>query len=104
MSRYDTTTPEVMVCTNKRFNDMPSCGGRGSEALIKQLQAILNERGIACPVRATVCQNACERGPNMRLFPHRALFFGVTEAELPAIADRIAALLGAPESSLPPPV
>ena len=103
MNRYSSNAPEVMVCTNKRFNDMPSCGLRGSEALIKQLQTILDARGIACPVRATVCQNACERGPNMRLFPHRALFFGVTEAELPAIADRIAELLGAAESSLPPP-
>jgi (2Fe-2S) ferredoxin len=103
MSRFASTGPEVMVCTNKRFNDMPSCGGRGSESLIKQLQNILKDRGIACPVRATVCQNACERGPNMRLFPHRALFFGVTEAELPSIADRIAALLAEPDSSLPPP-
>jgi len=103
MSRFDSTAPEVMVCTNKRFSDVPSCGGRGSETLIKQLQAILNERGIACPVRATVCQNACERGPNMRLFPHRQLFFGVTEAELPAIADRIAELLSAADSTLPPP-
>jgi (2Fe-2S) ferredoxin len=103
MSRFATTGPEVMVCVNKRFNDMPSCGGRGSESLIKQLQGLLAERGIACPVRATVCQNACERGPNMRLFPHRALFFGVTEAELPTIASRIAELIGEPETSLPPP-
>jgi len=103
MSRFDSTRPEVMVCTNKRFSDVPSCGGRGSEALIKQLQAILNERGIACAVRATVCQNACERGPNMRLFPHRQLFFGVTEAELPTIADRIAEALGGPDSPVPPP-
>ena len=104
MSRFDSNAPEMMVCVNKRFNDMPSCGGRGSEALIKKLQAMLAARGVACPVRATVCQNACERGPAMRLFPHRALFFGVTEAELPAIANRIAEILGVAEPSLPPPV
>ena len=103
MSRFAVTGPEVMVCVNKRYNNMPSCGGRGSETLIKQLQALLAERGIACPVRATVCQNACERGPAMRLFPHRALFFGVTEAGLPEIAARIGELLGESET-LPPPV
>jgi hypothetical protein len=31
------------------------------------------------------------------------LFFGVTEAELPSIADRIASLLAEPDSPLPPP-
>ena len=104
MSRFASTGPEVMVCVNKRYNDMPSCGGRGSEALIKELQAMLAERGIACPVRATVCQNACERGPAMRLFPHRALFFGVTVAELPAIAERIGELLAQKEEAVPPPL
>jgi len=47
MSRFATNTPEVMVCTNKRFNDMPSCGGRGSESLIKQLRIY---RQVRCHV------------------------------------------------------
>ena len=97
--------PEIMVCVNRRFNDVPSCGVRGSETLMKKLEAMFAERGIVCRVRPTVCQNACERGPNMRLFPHRQLFFGVTEAELPVIAARVAELLGTQEGeALPPPV
>jgi len=103
MSRFAFDGPEVMVCTNKRFSDVPSCGTRGSEALIKQLEAIFAERGIACRVRPTVCQNACERGPAMRLFPHRALFFGVTAEQLPEIADKVAELLGGTSDSTPVP-
>jgi hypothetical protein len=46
MSRFADTGPEMMVCTNRRFNDVPSCGMRGSDDLIKQLQTILDERGL----------------------------------------------------------
>jgi (2Fe-2S) ferredoxin len=105
MRSFSDDGPEMMVCVNKRFSDLPSCGQRGSEKLIKRLEAIFAARGIACRVRGTVCQNACERGPNMRLFPHRALFFSVTEEELPAIVERVAELVGTTQDdSIPPPV
>jgi (2Fe-2S) ferredoxin len=104
MKRFADDGPEMMVCVNKRFSDVASCAGRGSEMLAKRLEEIFRERGITCRVRGTVCQNACERGPNMRLFPHRALFFGVTESDLPSIADRVAELLGTSIDDMVPPI
>ncbi len=88
------TTPgawRLLVCVNRRLGaEAPSCAGRGSERLAERLAALLAERGLALPVETILCFGACSRGPNVRLTPGGAFFHGVTDADLPALVDRVA--------------
>jgi (2Fe-2S) ferredoxin len=83
-----------MVCVNQRFGaDTPSCGAGGGERFAARLGELLAARGVTLEVERIRCFGRCAEGPNLRLAPGGPFWRGVTDAELPAIADAIAATL-----------
>ncbi len=96
------TAVEVMVCVNRRFGDKPSCAGRGAVALAAALEAALRARGLDVLITRSVCQNACERGPNLRILPGPVVHNAVSPADIPALVEAIATI--APSFDLPPPI
>lgn len=88
--------PELMVCVNRRFGGTkPSCAVRGSVAIADAVQEALLERGLEVLVTRSVCQNACERGPSLRLLPGPKLFLGVELAGVPNLVATIESHLAA---------
>ena len=59
---------KVFVCTNTRpLSGQPSCGGRGSVALLDQLKSEIRLRKMDSEVHASVCMGHCEKGPNIKV-------------------------------------
>lgn len=80
----------LIVCVNRRLTDRhPSCGARGSQALIEAILRGCDERGLTLPVEEVLCLGDCGRGPNLRLAPGGPHFHGVTLADLPRLLDEI---------------
>lgn len=78
--------PEVMVCVNRRFGGTkPSCAERGSLALASAIEAALRAVGSPVPVTRSVCQNACEQGPAVRVLPGPVLFRAVSADDVAQI-------------------
>ena len=60
--------PKIYVCTNvRRATDQPSCGARGSEALLEALKAGVHRRGLSYEVESSVCFGHCSKGPNVKV-------------------------------------
>lgn len=89
----------LLVCVNRRHGrDTPSCAGRGSEALVPELERLLARRGLALPVETILCFGSCAHGPNVRLAPGGEFFHGVTLASLPMLVDAVARAVAAGDS------
>ena len=86
----------VFVCIHARLGDQPSCGGRGSEALLAALQKGIAERGLAAEILPIRCMGFCAIGPNVRLGLGKdaQLLHGVTLDQAPDILDKIAVKAG----------
>lgn len=81
------TSATMVACVKQRGAGSPSCGGRGSVALLQALRRALDARGLNdVPIQEVQCLGRCTIGPNMRL-KGGAFFSGVTEADLDAICD-----------------
>lgn len=82
--------PELMVCTNRRFGGTkPSCAARGSVAIADAVEQAFAERDLDILVTRSVCQNACERGPSLRLLPGPKLFLGLELKDVPNLVATI---------------
>ena len=80
----------LIVCVNRRLTTRhPSCGARGSEALIEAITRGCGERGLQLGVETVLCLGDCERGPNLRLAPGGPHFHGMTQEDVPRLLDRI---------------
>ncbi|WP_374338490.1 hypothetical protein [Leeia sp.] len=81
----DTPQPTTLiVCTKHRFlGQQPSCGGRGSKALLDALKPLAAAADIE--VIPFPCLGECEHGPNIKLAPGGRFFHQVTMAQLPDI-------------------
>lgn len=80
----------LFVCVNERKEgDGPSCGPRGGGAIREKLKACLQERGLKGKVRVTQsgCMDLCSLGPNVMVFPDCVWYRGVTEGDVPTIAE-----------------
>lgn len=84
----------LIVCVNRRSGDQPSCAARGGVEQADQLESAIRERRLQVKVERVHCLGVCTRGPNMRLAPGGAFFFGVSAADIPAVVERIEAALG----------
>ncbi|WP_223879140.1 (2Fe-2S) ferredoxin domain-containing protein [Chitinimonas arctica] len=73
-----------MVCIKRRFEDQPSCAGRGSEALACRLEAEIASQALPLKVQRFPCLGLCEIGPNIKVVGGD-LYHRVDEAALPAI-------------------
>lgn len=85
---------ELWICVNRRFGGTrPSCAARGSHALADLFERAFAERGIDIKVTRSPCQSACETGPSVRLIPGPVLFQGTGNEDVPAVCEKIAAVL-----------
>ncbi|MBF0448162.1 MAG: (2Fe-2S) ferredoxin domain-containing protein [Magnetococcales bacterium] len=83
----------LIACNKDRTTGKPSCAGRGSEALITQLEEAINKADLPVSVDRVRCLGECLKGPNMRIAPGGSFYYGVSEETLPTIlADLKAAL------------
>jgi (2Fe-2S) ferredoxin len=84
----------LLVCTNRRPDDHPkgSCGGRGSEELVKALKAELLKAKLADRFRAcgSTCLDACELAAAVLVEPDHVLLEGVTPDDAQAIVASLA--------------
>lgn len=85
----------AFVCTHSRpeGHPKPSCGRRGGPELREKLRALVEERGLQMSVKIfqAGCMGGCEFGPMMMTVDDRQMAFQVTEDDLPAILDELAA-------------
>jgi len=88
MSRQDPVT--LVACVKARQPGSPSCGGRGSEALISALKRHLASHGQPVTVTEVQCLGRCSQGPNLRI-KGGPFFSGVTEQRFEVIRAAVAA-------------
>lgn len=85
----------VFVCTNRREgSDRVSCAGCG-EALRDRLKSMVKERRLNSRIRVSQsgCQDRCEQGPNIMVFPDNVWYSHVQDADLETILEDIIATL-----------
>ncbi len=81
----------IFVCCNVRPDgDRPACGMRGGEKIIETLKDEVKKRGLKGKVRAlkSGCQDLCEKGPNVMVWPEGTLLSGVTPEDIPSLVDK----------------
>jgi (2Fe-2S) ferredoxin len=70
----------VLVCQNV------DCKGRGSGEMLHQLTRRLEDQpGVH--VKEYMCFGACERGPNIVVYPSKTFYSGVQQSDLDDIAQ-----------------
>ncbi|MBI5093700.1 MAG: (2Fe-2S) ferredoxin domain-containing protein [Candidatus Hydrogenedentes bacterium] len=87
----------LFVCTNERIDsDRACCAHRGGGRLRDLLKEMVKARGLKNAVRvsASGCQDRCEQGPNIMLFPDNIWYSGVEEKDLEVILDAVVQSLG----------
>lgn len=77
-------TYHVYVCTQRKPDGAPCCGGRGAESLIDALRREIAAAGLADAVQITACGSLglCDRGPNMIVYPEGVWYSGVQPADI----------------------
>lgn len=80
----------LVACVKTRQPGSPSCGGRGSEALIQALKSHLVSHGQPVDVAEVQCLGRCAQGPNLRI-KGGPFFSGVTAQRFEAIRAAVAA-------------
>ena len=82
----------LVACVNRRLGSgQRSCAGSGSLELIRQVEAMLAERGLDIPVVRRECLGRCEYGPVMRIAPAGPFFTAIEEEDLAAICASLEA-------------
>jgi (2Fe-2S) ferredoxin/precorrin-6B methylase 2 len=77
----------VYICDQKKSEGIPSCAARGSALTIDALRKEVAARGLADEVQITVCGSlgACERGPNLVVYPEGVWYSGVQPEDVPQV-------------------
>ncbi|MGB0694090.1 MAG: (2Fe-2S) ferredoxin domain-containing protein [Rhodospirillaceae bacterium] len=78
----------LFVCTKDRGVTSPSCGWRGSPALVGALEAFMSQAQIPVRVEPIACLGYCYKGPNVRV-KGGAFFHEVSEQDFPAILEAV---------------
>jgi NADH:ubiquinone oxidoreductase subunit E len=86
----DGSPTTVIACVKTRLEGSPSCGGRGSPAVIAALQAEAARRGVDLWVQEIQCLGRCTLGPNLRI-KGGAFFTGMTVARAGEVCEAVAA-------------
>jgi (2Fe-2S) ferredoxin len=81
----DDEPKRLFVCDNQ------DCRSRGSLELADKIEAMLEERGSldGVEIEPYTCFGGCDNGPNMIVYPDRAWYVGVQEADLPDVVDHL---------------
>ena len=79
----------VFICDQKKPEGVPCCPARGSAATIEALRKEVAARGLLDEVQITTCGSlgACERGPNMVVYPEGVWYSGVKPEDVPELVD-----------------
>lgn len=71
----------LILCTNRRMGNAPSCGARGSREVLAALLALGFE------AEAGPCLGMCARGPNVKILPGGTVLHTATAASVLAHLD-----------------
>ncbi len=87
----------ILICTNRRQGEEPSCAGRDSESLVPLFET-------AAAGRVTVdtlhCLGHCAVGPTVRVAPGGGIHTGVTAEDVdPIVAEAVALAEGGRETN-----
>ncbi|MBI4559144.1 MAG: (2Fe-2S) ferredoxin domain-containing protein [Candidatus Hydrogenedentes bacterium] len=101
----------VFVCCNQREpGERECCANKGGKELRDKLKSMVKARNLQSKIRVSQsgCQDKCEHGPNLMVFPENRWFSHVSEAELEYLLESIIATLDGQPSNVttqsPPPV
>ena len=76
----------LFVCTNHRHSgDYPSCGARGGQVLLNQLQTATQE--CTFKVQESICLGHCVNGKVVKISPGGAFYHKVTELDIPKLVS-----------------
>ncbi len=71
----------LVLCTNRRMGNAPSCGARGNREVLAALLA----QGFEA--EAGPCLGMCARGPNVKILPGGTVLHAATAARVAAHLD-----------------
>lgn len=78
------TKVTIFVCTHRRdFSDHPSCGVRGSEAVLQELQIATEHCDFN--VETSICFGHCTDGAVVKISPNGNFYHHVTELDIPML-------------------
>ena len=77
----------VFICDQKKPEGVPCCPAKGSGATIESLRKEVAARGLLDQVQITTCGSlgACDRGPNMVVYPEGVWYSGVRADDVPEL-------------------
>jgi (2Fe-2S) ferredoxin/precorrin-6B methylase 2/DNA-binding CsgD family transcriptional regulator len=77
----------IFICDQKKPEGVPCCAAAGSAATIEALRKEVAARGLADEVQITTCGSlgACERGPNLVVYPEGIWYSGVRAEDVPEL-------------------
>lgn len=81
----------IFVCVNQREpGERVCCAERGAAEMREYLKAQVKARGLGKKVRVynSGCQDQCEQGPNILIFPDNVWLKGVRKEDLDAILNQ----------------
>ena len=82
--------PAIYVCVNRRNPEVAvSCQPRGGAEVAEAVKSGIARRGLAIEFREAYCLNACMHGPNIRIVPSNARFYGVRVEDVPEVLDTV---------------
>lgn len=82
--------PAIYVCVNRRNPEVAvSCQPRGGAEVAEAVKTGIARRGLAIEFREAYCLNACMHGPNIRIVPSNARFYGVRVEDVPEVLDTV---------------
>ena len=82
--------PAIYVCINRRNPEVAvSCQPRGGAEVAEAVKTGIARRGLAIQFREAYCLNACMHGPNIRIVPSNARFYGVRVEDVPEVLDTV---------------
>jgi len=79
----------VFICDQKKPEGVPCCPARGSAATIEALRKEIGARRLLDEVQITTCGSlgACERGPNLVVYPEGVWYSGVRPEDVPELVE-----------------
>jgi len=78
---------KVIVCVKHRSSaHQHSCAAKGSEALAKQIEAMITAKGLMLSVERFRCLGCCDQGINIKLVPEGPFLHGLTLENLDKMA------------------
>ena len=81
---------QILVCTNDRKGERPSCGDHQGEAVFQELRRLAKERGLHPKIRVAQakCLGQCAQGVTVMVYPDEAWYSSVQLSDVEKIAEK----------------